>query len=146
MAKTLRAAESGWRYSTTSDMNILSCANCGIMFGITADFEQRRRDDHESFYCPNGHSNVYRGENETEKAKREAQRAKERAARLAAELEQKKSALHGQKIRASRFKNDRDRERRRVANGTCPCCNRHFKDLHRHMTSQHPDHGVPDPE
>lgn len=27
----------------------------------------------------------------------------------------------------------------RVANGVCPCCNRHFENLERHMKGQHPD-------
>jgi hypothetical protein len=31
------------------------------------------------------------------------------------------------------------RIRNRVANGVCPCCNRTFADLHRHMASQHPE-------
>lgn len=27
----------------------------------------------------------------------------------------------------------------RIRNGVCPCCNRSFKDVHRHMKSQHPE-------
>lgn len=30
--------------------------------------------------------------------------------------------------------------KKRVANGACPCCNRHFSDLYRHIQSQHPDY------
>ena len=32
------------------------------------------------------------------------------------------------------------RIKKRVANGVCPCCNRTFKDLAAHMSTQHPDY------
>jgi hypothetical protein len=32
------------------------------------------------------------------------------------------------------------RIKKRVAAGVCPCCNRSFKDLARHMAGQHPDY------
>lgn len=48
-------------------ITILECATCNIVFGIGADFEGRRREDHEHFYCPNGHQNFYNGPTEAEK-------------------------------------------------------------------------------
>lgn len=30
--------------------------------------------------------------------------------------------------------------KKRIANGVCPCCNRHFVNLERHMTGKHPDY------
>lgn len=32
------------------------------------------------------------------------------------------------------------RTKNRISKGVCPCCNRQFKDLERHMTGQHPDY------
>lgn len=141
MSQTLQAPESGYRYGTHQDVTILDCANCGITFGITSSFEQRRREDHKGFYCPNGHSNVYKGESETEKLRRRLDFARDNAARIAAERDQAKQDAKVQKGRATRFLNDRDRERKRAAAGVCPCCNRTFKQLARHMASQHPEHG-----
>ena len=43
------------------------CCRCGVAFGMTQDFEARRRDDHKSFYCPNGHGQSYRGKTAHEK-------------------------------------------------------------------------------
>lgn len=43
------------------------CCFCGIAFGMTKDFEQRRREDHQSFYCPNGHGQSYRGKTAQQK-------------------------------------------------------------------------------
>lgn len=45
----------------------LNCASCGVVFGITAEYRDRRRIDHASFTCPNGHTNVFRGPTEEEK-------------------------------------------------------------------------------
>lgn len=46
----------------TETFEILHCASCGIAFGITRDFEQRRRGDLKSFFCPAGHSQWFPGE------------------------------------------------------------------------------------
>lgn len=32
---------------------------------------------------------------------------------------------------------------KRVANGVCPCCNRTFEDLARHMSTKHKDYALP---
>lgn len=32
------------------------------------------------------------------------------------------------------------RTRNRIANGVCPCCDRSFTNLQRHMASKHPDY------
>jgi hypothetical protein len=40
-------------------MIAIECASCGVVFGITETYHARRREDHEGFRCPNGHSNIY---------------------------------------------------------------------------------------
>ncbi len=34
---------------------VIECSSCGVSFGMTEDFIQARRDDHRTWYCPNGH-------------------------------------------------------------------------------------------
>ncbi|ORA38076.1 hypothetical protein [Mycobacterium aquaticum] len=48
-------------------LSLVHCAACGVPFGMTADMEQRRRQDHANFYCPAGHRNVFNGKSEAEK-------------------------------------------------------------------------------
>ena len=50
---------------------VLDCAHCGIQFAITKDFDRRRREDHETFYCPKGHDQYFPQENEKERLKRQ---------------------------------------------------------------------------
>lgn len=45
------------------------CVNCKITFWITAEHQQELLRCHNTFYCPNGHPQSYRGE--TDKAKLE---------------------------------------------------------------------------
>ena len=60
---------------------VSECCSCGMTFGVPSDFDVRRRRDGKSFYCPNGHSQSYRGESDAAKIKRlEREAAEERAA------------------------------------------------------------------
>lgn len=95
-------------------------------------YGRARRDDHKGFYCINGHCRAWQGKTEAEKL-RERLTAKERelAAEVLARMNRDKTivALKGQ---VTRTKN-------RVAAGMCPCCNRSFVALGRHMATKHPD-------
>jgi DNA-binding transcriptional regulator YiaG len=116
---------------------IEQCCNCGIAFAMTADFQRRRREDRESFYCPAGHGQHYTG-------KTEAQKLKE-------ELERKQAALVAERGRAVALEAQRDqiskahrKMRERVRNGVCPCCTRTFQNLMQHMRTEHPDFATND--
>lgn len=106
------------------------CCNCGVAFAMTADFMQRRRNDGKWFYCPAGHGQHYTGPTEATKLKQELQR--------------KEEMLSAERARAGRLAAERDgiakahrKMRTRVMNGVCPCCNRQFQNLLRHMRSEH---------
>lgn len=122
------------KYVETTWLETETCCNCGVVFAMPADFMRRRRDDHESFYCPSGHGQHYTGKTE--------------AQRLKSELERRESELASARARSNELAEERDRiarshqrMRTRVANGVCPCCNRSFENLRNHMKSQHPEFG-----
>lgn len=154
MTAHLQAPESGYRYGVKQSVLILDCANCGIMFGITKAFEERRREDHQGFYCPNGHSNVYRGDNEAEKLRKELERKqdsltweRDRAGRLSAELGQTKAKLTSTKAAKTRIKRERDQIKARIAEGVCPvpgCRRSGFSNVKLHIHYKHPDFNLHD--
>lgn len=113
-------------------LNIIECANCGVAFGITEFYEKRRREDHQGFFCPSGHSNVYYGETEAEKLRKEV-------ARLQTEKEHKDAHIRDLEKTSTRLRQTNKRICTRVKNGVCPCCNRTFTNLSRHMHTKHPD-------
>lgn len=53
----------------TLDLTTEECPTCGIVFGVTVEYQKRRIQYADKFYCPNGHQQSY--------AKSEAQRLRE---------------------------------------------------------------------
>lgn len=113
---------------------------CGILFAVPKTWDNERRRDHSSFYCPNGHIQHYTGESDVQKANRlvaETERTMQakvneaRHAQLVAEAERDKAA------------NANRRLERRISRGVCTCCNRTFEDLQRHMATKHKGYGLP---
>lgn len=109
-----------------------SCCVCGIQFGLPKDYESERRRDGKGFHCPNKHSLCFDPQGSEEK-KLECQLAGERARH-----DQTKANLVDTKRSLIAEKGHRTRLKKRVANGVCPCCNRSFQNLSRHMTTKHP--------
>jgi hypothetical protein len=123
-------------------MAVIECNHegCGVIFGMTKTFQDARRKDHKTWYCPNGHARHYPGESEEERLRRvlhETQLARERAEREKAAAQQAE-----QKQADARKKAERQLKNHvtRTANGTCPCCQRTFKQLAAHMKNKHPDY------
>lgn len=119
---------------------IITCCHkgCGLTFAVPKTWEDKRREDHTWWYCPNGHQQHFSGKTEAEKLQLErdrlAQRIAERDDEIRAERERRESverSLTATRGVITRIKN-------RVGKGVCPCCNRTFSDLQRHMHTQHP--------
>lgn len=119
-------------YAYTSTFTVMECAACHMDFGVPEFFERARRGDHGTFHCPAGHSNYYPGKSESESLREQldasrsiAKRERDRRERA----ERQRAAARGQVTKI----------KRRVGRGVCPCCNRSFADLGRHMSGQHPE-------
>ena len=95
------------------------CCSCGTVFGIEQQLKINLRNNHRTFYCPNGHGQNYVGKSEAEKLRDEVTRLKSQQDQLNADLSSK------------------ERKLKRVSNGVCPCCNRTFKNLQSHMKTKH---------
>ena len=57
-----------------STLSVITCSECGVDFGVPDAFERARREDHRTFWCPNGHGQVFRGKTEAEKLREELER------------------------------------------------------------------------
>lgn len=111
---------------------LMSCGECGIAFLMPSDFErERHKDPKNQWSCPNGHVRVYR-ESEADALRRERDRLKQDAARL--EGERLKALADRDKAQA-----ETRRLRNRIGKGVCPCCNRSFSNVAKHMATKHPD-------
>lgn len=128
----------------TTELYLETCYSCGVPFGISEELHQSLKKSGNTFYCPNGHGQIYTAKKNAEERLKEveAQLAQEREAgewyqevyrQAKNELKHTRSSLRATKAAHTRTKN-------RIAKGICPCCNRQFLNLHRHMQTQHPDY------
>lgn len=118
-----------------------TCAQrgCGVSFAVEDGFDDRRREDHATFYCPNGHSLSYSGKTEAEKERERADRLQRQVEQRERDIRFEQHRLDSERRAHAATKGQLTKTKKRVANGVCPCCNRHFVDLGRHMAGQHPE-------
>lgn len=139
------AVREGQRFNTDTTLVVVSCASCFVKYAIPDSFNRSAiaypgdSDNGWDICCPFGHTWHYTGESIRDKLNAE----RDRATRLAAELDQSKASLRGTKMNAARTRKELKSVKERVAHGVCPCCNRTFKQLARHMASQHPNYARP---
>lgn len=121
----------------------VDCYKCHAIFGMTAEADSAYRKNHVLFCCPYcGERQHYVIESEEERLRKKvntleqnykwADNARRSAEQDAANERRSKAAYKGQLTKV----------RRKVANGSCPCCNRHFENLRRHMLTKHPEYVV----
>jgi hypothetical protein len=132
---------SGRTITWSSTLAVISCCDCGILFGVPEDFRQQCRDagPKRSFWCPNGHQQHYttttadrlRRDLEAERRRREWAESARKAAQDQADSAHRSAAA---------YKGQVTRIRKRVGNGVCPCCHRTFQQLSAHMANKHPDY------
>lgn len=100
----------------------LDCCNCGVTFAFPQTLRDRLKANGEFFYCPLGHSQHF--------TRTEAQRLRE----LLEQANRRNTELVDEVARAQR---ETKRIEKRIHAGVCPCCNRTFQNLARHMATKH---------
>jgi adenine-specific DNA methylase len=116
----------------------ITCPECGIFYGVPDHWLDSRKQDKKSFYCPNGHTASYR-ESEADRLRRECDRLAQKIAEKDDEIARQRKYREEAERRHTAAKGQITKLRKRVGNGVCPCCNRTFGNLARHMTTEHPN-------
>ena len=123
-------------------LTTIICCKCKTVFAMDEIINRVALERREamSFFCPNGHSQSYiTGETETDRLRRERDSLKQQQARL---IEERNEA-----VKASDAAKKSERAlKKRVKNGTCPCCQRTFLNMQEHMTKMHPEFVGPKPK
>lgn len=121
------------------------CIQCGEFIWVTLGRQKMLRKSGQAFKCIWGHSQVYTpGPSEADRLRAKLQAQEQATAKAAAEAERERRwRLEGAQEREhlerrlSAQRGVTTRLKNRVANGVCPCCNRSFSNLHRHMQTKH---------
>ena len=124
-------------YSTT--LVCISCGVCSIPFAMPENHHARTQQTGSWFWCPNGHK-IHYTESENERLRRESEQLQQRLARQVAQTVSAQDARDREKRRHAATKGALTKTKKRVGKGVCPCCNRHFANVQRHMEGQHPEY------
>ena len=119
------------RIRHTTELVVEECYKCHMLFAMPSYLRRQCLDEKRTFYCPNGHDQVF-CTSETERLRRELKQERNWSRSLQSDVEYERRRLSATKGHMTRLK-------KRVAAGVCPCCNRTFQNLGRHMKGQHPE-------
>lgn len=117
---------------------VVRCYLCDVSFGLPDTLQQRRRNDGKEWFCPNGHGQVYK-ETEADRLRKQLETEQRRVIQLRSERDAASRNREAAERSASAFKGQATRLRKRIGNGVCPCCNRHFSNVERHISNKHPE-------
>ncbi len=126
----------------------VACYKCKEPFGVERATHAVLLRTHQNFWCPHGHSQAYiEGESEETKLRRERDRLKQSIAYEQDRTREAREDAEHQRRRANGYKGHAAKITKRAKAGVCPCCNRTFQQLARHMATQHPQFtpDVPEP-
>lgn len=119
-------------YTETVTLQETECCVCGVTFAFPQKLHKELMITGKAFYCPNGHSQVYT-ELETDRLRKLLDAERERRRQVELQLTSAQDQLQATKRELQHHK-------KRVGNGVCPCCNRSFVQLQRHMKTRHPEY------
>ena len=142
-----KMADEGAVVSFSSELEITICWNCSGTYAMSAQYMARRRDDGFSWHCPYCKQGTSFRTSKVTKLEKELARQKnatkyqrqekEMYLRQRDTLERSRNGMKGVLVREQN-------KLKRVRNGVCPCCNRSFVNLQRHMAGQHPKYKTED--
>jgi hypothetical protein len=128
-------AEGGMTTKIRLDIELVhqQCGKCGVSFGLESRYYNNRHDDHDTFYCPNGHGRAFLAESEAERLRRLLKNAE-------ATADWERDTRQGIERQLTATRGVVTKLRKRATAGACPFgCKRHFVNLERHVASKHPD-------
>lgn len=116
------------------------CYRCKSPMTLPVElYKAAHRSASVSFFCAYGHSQIFReGPTEEEKLRRERDRLNQQLAEKDDEIRHQRERTEAAERRGAAARGQVTKIKNRVGHGVCPCCNRTFENLHRHMTTQHP--------
>jgi uncharacterized Zn finger protein (UPF0148 family) len=123
--------------TTGTALSVRSCPACGVEYALPEQLVEQRRRDGGDWYCPNGHSLVFK-ETAEQKLRRELETARQQRDRARARATATSDQLAAAERSRSALRGVNTRMRNRIAAGVCPCCSRTFQNLAEHMAGQHP--------
>ena len=125
------------------ELTTINCG-CGGTYAINERFREIKQERGGYWHCPYCGNHVSYSETDLDKLKKQLAREKHNAeqeqARLRQSLDRANERANYNERRRAAAQGQLTKVKKRVSNGVCPCCNRTFQDLQRHMANKHPDY------
>lgn len=123
-----------------SEFERRQCPACFMLYGVPQGFEAARREDSKVFWCPGcGESRHYpKDGTAADKLRRERDRLKQQLAEKDDRIAIIDRLWSAAETRASKAEKQVKRVEKRAHAGLCPCCNRSFAELAKHIATKHP--------
>lgn len=126
----------------TVSLTTVTCYKCAVVFAMPTSLRQQRLEDHDTFWCPNGHGQCFTGKTEAEKERERAERAERWLENSRAHARAVADQLSATQRTLAATKGHLTRQKKRATAGACPAgCHRHFANLQAHMAAKHPGYG-----
>lgn len=134
------------KITRTQELTIIECSECSSSIALTNEHRGwALKDSRITFYCPRGHAQHY-GDSELDRVKAKLAEQTRIATEQAARAQQAQARMQSAELAEERAVTERNAAQRevkrmktRAAAGVCPCCNRTFVQLARHMKTKHPE-------
>lgn len=121
----------------------VECGACHMLFAITSAFQRQCKEDGRAFRCPDpkcSWDTQSYCETDVDKFKKELKEAEAAKARADQARRWAEESRDCERRSHAATRGHLTRAKTRAAAAVCPCCNRSFKQLRRHMRSKHPDY------
>jgi hypothetical protein len=115
------------------ELRLMQCGTCGVWHAFPQTIYDHCMREGGFWSCPNGHQRGWKEgaeKQEIDQLRRERDRLKQDAARLSDEIDEQKQKIVAAENKVLQIK-------KRAAAGVCPCCNRTFVNVQRHMKTKH---------
>lgn len=117
-----------------------ACYRCKEPVWFTLESYQTYKRNGKEWFCLHGHGQVFvAGKTDAEKLQEQLDAERRRRQSAEQNIAYWQDEAKREKHRANGYKGHATRITKRAKAGVCPCCNRHFVALERHMASKHPD-------
>lgn len=121
------------------------CCSCKMVFAMPEWYHLAKKHDNTSFFCPAGHSQYYiKDKSDLQKAQEELSRLRQRNAMLCDDVSEERNRREAAERREAAQKANVTKLKKRSGSGVCPCCNRTFLALQKHMQDKHPEFATDD--
>jgi hypothetical protein len=140
----LTANIAGTTMTFPAELTVMHCGRCGGIYAINERYRQKKEETAGGWHCPYCQNSWgYFGKTEAQRERALRKQAEDRLIRERAAFDQRAEYLKTQATKAEAKrraeKGAKTKLKKRIANGVCPCCNRHFGNVQRHIAHMHPE-------